>query len=643
MTDKLRHLVGYVRPCQYLTYSRAPKLADRKELMARGQRGLDRIGSAREGSRDLRQLRRLAAYLKPYRSLVFGTATALVVAALAVLSIGEGLRHLVDGGFVRGEAGALDHGLEAVGIVIVILAVATYFRSYLVTRLGERVVADLRKDIFGHVIQLSPGFFEQARTGEVISRITTDTAVIQTVIGASVTQALRNLLLLIGGLSVLLITSPRLTGFVLLVVPLVVVPIVLIGRRVRVLSRAIQDRIADLGVRVEETLNGVRTVQAFGQERRETTQFGNEAEATYRTAVCYAQARSVLSAVVITLVFGAIGVVLWIGGYDVLQGRISGGQLSAFVFYAAIVASAVGSLSDVTGDLQRAAGATERLFELLDTEALVTAPPAPLPIATTRGEIRFKNVRFAYPAVPDRDVLSDFDLVVNPGERVALVGPSGAGKTSVLQLLLRFYLPVVGDISVDGISLDELDPVEHRMRLAWVPQDPIIFSGTALANIRYGRPNASIDQVHAAADAAAASSFIKALPNGYDTHLGEKGVRLSGGQRQRIAIARALLADPKILLLDEATSALDAENERLVQVALERLMEGRTTLVIAHRLATVLAADRIVVLDGGRVVEAGRHHELMRNAGLYSRLAALQFTDGNQLARPVEEPADALG
>ncbi|HEX2526136.1 MAG TPA: ABC transporter transmembrane domain-containing protein [Geminicoccus sp.] len=592
-------------------------------------RALDRAGGRREGSRNLKQLRRLATYLRPHRGLVVGTGIALVLAALAVLSIGEGLRHLVDGGFVGGDRGALDHALEAVGIVILVLAVATFFRSYLVTRLGERVVADLRKDVFGHVIRLSPGFFEQTRTGEVISRITTDTAVIQTVIGASVTQALRNLLMLVGGLAVLLVTSPRLTGFVLLVVPVVVVPIVMIGRRVRQLSRALQDRIADVGVRVEETLNGVRTVQSFGQEGREAERFGAEAERTYETAVRYAKARSILSAVVIGLVFGAIGVVLWIGGQDVLSGRITGGELSAFVFYAALVASAVGGLSDLMGDLQRAAGATERLFELLDTQPLVMAPAHPRPITATRGAVRFEKVRFAYPAIPDRDILTDFDLDVAPGERVALVGPSGAGKTSVLQLLLRFYDPSGGRITVDGVPLDELDPVAHRARLAWVPQEPMIFSGTALANIRYGRPDATADEVRAAADAAAALGFIDALPDGFDTFLGEKGVRLSGGQRQRIAIARALLADPRILLLDEATSALDAENERLVQMALERLMEGRTTLVIAHRLATVMAADRIVVLDHGKVIETGRHEELLGQGGLYGRLAALQFTDGS--------------
>ena len=591
-------------------------------------RALDRAGGRRDGSRNLKQLRRLAAYLRPHRGLVVGTVVALTLAALAVLSIGEGLRHLVDGGFVRGDRGALDHALEAVGIVIVVLAVATFFRSYLVTRLGERVVADLRKDVFGHVIRLSPGFFEQTRTGEVISRITTDTAVIQTVIGASVTQALRNLLMLVGGIAILLVTSPRLTGFVLLVVPLVVVPIVVIGRKVRKLSRALQDRIADVGVRVEETLSGVRTVQSFGQEGEEARRFSVEAERTYATAVRYAKARSILSAVVIALVFGAIGIVLWIGGQDVLSGRISGGELSAFVFYAALVASAVGGLSDLMGDLQRAAGATERLFELLDTEPMVLAPMVPRPIGSTRGAVRFEKVRFAYPAIPDRDILVDFDLDVAPGERVALVGPAGAGKTSVLQLLLRFYDPSAGRITVDGVPLAELDPVAHRSRLAWVPQEPTIFSGTALDNIRYGRPSASHDEVRAAADAAAALGFIEALPQGFDTFLGEKGVRLSGGQRQRIAIARALLADPRILLLDEATSALDAENERLVQLALERLMEGRTTLVIAHRLATVMAADRIVVLDRGRVIETGRHEDLLRQGGLYGRLAALQFTDG---------------
>ncbi|HWL69835.1 MAG TPA: ABC transporter transmembrane domain-containing protein [Geminicoccus sp.] len=601
--------------------------------MKGGQRRSGRVDSGRAGTRDLGQLRRLATYLRPHRPLVIGTLVALTVAALAVLSIGAGLRHIVDGGFVQGRPRALDHALEAVGLVILVLALATFFRSYLVTRLGERLVADLRKDVFARVIRLSPAFFERARTGEVISRITTDTAVIQTLIGASVTQALRNLLLLVGGLAILLVTSPRLTGFVLLVVPLVVVPIVLIGRRVRVLSRALQDQVAELGVRVEETLNGVRTVQGFGQEERETERFSASAEATYGMAVRYARARSTLSAVVIALVFGAIGVVLWLGGYDVLEGRITPGELSAFVFYAALVASAVGGLADVMGDLQRAAGATERLFELLDTQPAVTAPASPRPIAATGGAVRFERVGFAYPSFPDRPVLREFDLDVAPGERVALVGPSGAGKSSVLQLLLRFYEPDAGQILVDGVPLAELDPVAHRRRLGWVPQEPMIFSGTALDNIRYGRPEAGLAEVRAAAEAAAALGFIEALPQGFDTHLGEKGVRLSGGQRQRIAIARALLADPRILLLDEATSALDAENERLVQQALERLMQGRTTLVIAHRLATVLAADRIVVMDGGRIVETGRHQDLVANDGLYGRLAALQFTDAGAAMR----------
>jgi ATP-binding cassette subfamily B protein len=601
--------------------------------MKGGQRRSGRVDGGREGTRDLGQLRRLAAYLRPHRPLVIGTLVALTVSALAVLSIGAGLRHIVDGGFVQGRPQALDHALEAVGLVILVLALATFFRSYLVTRLGERLVADLRKDVFARVVRLSPAFFERARTGEVISRITTDTAVIQTLIGASVTQALRNLLLLVGGLAILLVTSPRLTGFVLLVVPLVVVPIVLIGRRVRVLSRALQDQVAELGVRVEETLNGVRTVQGFGQEEREAGRFAAGAEATYATAVRYARARSTLGAVVIALVFGAIGVVLWLGGYDVLEGRITPGELSAFVFYAALVASAVGGLADVMGDLQRAAGATERLFELLDTQPAVTAPAKPRPIAMTRGAVRFERVGFAYPSFPDRPVLREFDLDVAPGERVALVGPSGAGKSSVLQLLLRFYEPDAGRILVDDVPLAELDPVAHRRRLGWVPQEPMIFSGTALDNIRYGRPDAGLAEVRAAAEAAAALGFIEALPQGFDTHLGEKGVRLSGGQRQRIAIARALLADPRILLLDEATSALDAENERLVQQALERLMEGRTTLVIAHRLATVLAADRIMVMDGGRIVESGRHQDLVANDGLYGRLAALQFTDSGAAMR----------
>ncbi|MGH6959041.1 MAG: ABC transporter transmembrane domain-containing protein, partial [Dongiaceae bacterium] len=512
----------------------------------------------------------------------------------------------------------------------------TFARVALVSWLGERVVGDIRQALFDHVIGLSPGFFETTRIGEVLSRLTTDTTLLQTVVGSSASVALRNLLLLVGGTVMMFVTSPKLTGLAFLIVPVVVLPIVLFGRRVRRLSRATQDRVAEVSAFAEESLQEARTVQAFTHEDLDRRHFARRIEQTVSSAFAYIRARAFLVAIVMLLVFGAIAVVLWIGGHDVLAGRLSGGELSAFIIYAVVVAGSVGALAEVMGDMQRAAGAIERLIELMQTRPEIAAPLSPVPLPRpARGAVRFERVTFHYPSRPDRAALDGFDLAVAPGETVALVGPSGAGKTTVFQLLLRFYDPQAGAVRLDGVDLRTADPRDARARIGLVAQDPVIFSGSAWDNIRYGRPGATDAEVRAAADAAHATEFLDRLPDGFDSHLGERGVRLSGGQRQRIAIARAVLRDPALLLLDEATSALDAESEQVVQQALDRLMSGRTTLIIAHRLATVLKADRIVVIDQGRVVEQGTHAELVRNDALYARLAALQFDVRESPAAPV--------
>jgi ATP-binding cassette subfamily B protein len=582
--------------------------------------------SERAKAKDIKILKGLFAYLKPYKWGVIGALVALVIAAGMVLSIGQGLRFLVDDGFGAKNAALLDKALLVLLAAVVLLALATYARFFLISWVGERVVADIRKKVFDHVIRLDPGFFEVTRTGEVLSRLTTDTTLLQVVVGSTVSVALRNFLLLIGGLILLAITSPKLTGFVMLFVPAIVIPIVVIGRIVRRRSRTAQDRVADISAYAGENLDAVRIVQAFTHEGEDQRAFGDIVEMAYDSSMHRVRARAILTAIVIVFVFGAVGTILWLGGTDVISGSMSGGDLSAFVFYAIVVAGSVGAISEVFGDLQRAAGATERLFDLLATEPAIRAPDNPTPLPEpAKGAVRCNNLTFFYPARPETPALSDFDLAVEPGELVALVGPSGAGKTTVFQLLLRFYDPASGRITLDGVPLTETDPAALRQRIGLVPQDPVIFSADAAANIRYGRPDADDAAVRAAAEAAAAADFLDRLPDGFATYLGEKGVRLSGGERQRIAIARAILRDPALLLLDEATSALDAESERLVQSALEKLMAGRTTLVIAHRLATVMKADRIVVMEEGRVVATGTHGELLKQGGLYARFAELQF------------------
>ncbi len=570
-------------------------------------------------------LRLLWPYVIRYRWPAAGATAALLASAGLVLALGQGLRHLIDGGFASGSPARLNATAAAMAGTIALLALATASRFALVTWLGERIGADLRRAVFDRVVSLSPAWFETARIGDVLSRLQADTAVLQALAGSALSQWLRSALLLLGAFAMLVVTSPLLSGLVAAVVPFVVVPLVVFSRRERGLSRVAQERLADLGALAEETFAALRTVQAFTEEPFARARFAAATEQSVAAARARIRSRALVILVVILLGFGAITFALWVGGQQVLAGRMSGGALSAFVFYAVVVATSGAGLSELWGELQRAAGAADRIAEILAERATIAAPPRPraLPVPPL-GRVAFERVVFHYPARPGRAALEGFDLTVEPGETVALVGPSGAGKTTVLQLLLRFYDPQGGTIRLDGVDLRDADPADVRARLGLVPQDPVVFGADAWANIRFGRPDASDAAVRAAARAAHCD-FIEGLPQGWDTFLGEKGVRLSGGQRQRLAIARAVLRDPAVLLLDEATSALDAESEQAVQSALAALSRGRTTLVIAHRLATVRRADRIVVVEAGRIVASGTHEALVQGGGLYARLAALQF------------------
>ena len=577
-------------------------------------------------------LRLLGRFLRPHGWRAAGASLAMLAAAALLLLLGQGVRQLIDAGLATGSAASLDRTVLVLLALVAALGVATASRFTLVASLGEHVAADIRRALFARLLALSPAFFETARTGDVLSRLMADTAILQSLAGAALSQWLRSALLLLGALVMLAVTSPRLAAIVLLVVPLVVLPLILFARRERPLSRLAQDRVADLGAVAEETVNALRTVQAFTHEAQSRARFDGAVGASLAASLARIRIRAVLLLAVILLGFGAIAFALWVGGREVLAGRLSAGEMSAFVFYAIITANAAAGLSELWGEVQRAAGAAERVAELLAEVPAIRSPEAPrrFPQAASPspGRIEFRDVVFHYPARPDGPALQGFSLTVEPGETVALVGPSGAGKSTVFQLLLRFYDPGAGSIRLDGVELREADLPALRRRISLVPQDPVIFGADAAANIRYGRPDAGDAAVREAARMAQAEGFLDALPQGFATFLGEKGVRLSGGQRQRVAIARALLRDAPVLLLDEATSALDAESERAVQQALAALTRGRTTLVIAHRLATVRRADRIVVMEQGRVVAMGRHEELVRAGGLYARLAALQFHDG---------------
>ncbi|MGO4355522.1 ABC transporter transmembrane domain-containing protein [Rhizobium sp. RAF36] len=589
----------------------------------------DAVQGGEKKSRSLKPLGRLTPYVMRYRGLVTGALVALALAAVTSLALPLAIRRMIDHGFTQPDGSFINSYFAMLMVMAIVLAIASALRYYFVITLGERIVSDLRRDVFAHVTRLSASFFDVNQSGEIVSRLTADTTQIKSAVGATASVALRNLILCLGAMGMMVVTSPKLASLALGAIPLIVFPLVAFGRSVRKRSRAAQDTLAEASAFANETIAATRTVQAFNGEDAAAARYGMAVESAYEAARSAIRSRALLTGIAITLIFGSVVAVLWVGAHNVLTGTLSAGTLSQFLLYSVIAAGSLGALSEVWGELSQAAGAADRLTELLDEVSPIAAPPQPeiLPVPA-RGRVEFSNVHFAYPSRPGKSALHGLSFHVTPGETVAIVGPSGAGKSTIFSLLLRFYDPQQGIVAIDGLDARATDPDDLRERMAIVPQDVTIFAASIHDNIAFGRPQATPEQVRAAAIAAQADEFIARLDRGYETQVGERGITLSGGQRQRIAIARAILKNAPVLLLDEATSALDAESETLVQKALDGLMQGRTTLVIAHRLATVLKADRILVLDQGRIVEEGTHQSLIRHGGIYAKLAKLQFDAG---------------